>query len=286
MTGKPRTPYERRAPRSACDKLKGAAPPRVQDHAVPAWGAEVVSSNIVGYEKVTLNPGFNMIGVQFVTVGDQSAQDLSTATQLDSTMEGFDEDGNYATYIKVYEGGGNYTTYGWSGTSGEAYMEDATLNNKWLTSDYEEPEGETMDKGDAAWIIAGSSGTMTVAGEVPSANTIEKSVAAGFNMVANPYPGTVTVADFGILDSSFAGFDEDGEYKNYLKVYVGGGNYKTFGWSGTSGTDYLEDPTLDNKWLNSDYEKTDDTVDFGHGVWLITEKSGTITFTSPAAQGN
>ena len=70
----------------------------------PAWGAEVVSSNIVGYEKVSLVSGFNMVGVQFVDVGTQAAKSLSSATQLDSTMSGFDEDGNYASKIKVCTG--------------------------------------------------------------------------------------------------------------------------------------------------------------------------------------
>ena len=245
----------------------------------PAWAAEVVSSNIVGYEKVNLVTGFNMVGVQFVQVGTQSALPLSSATQLDASMAGFNEDGEYATYIKIYESG-KYETYGWSGSSGTEYLEDETLDNKWLNSDYEEPEGETMDKGAAAWIIAEKGGTMTVSGEVPSTETVEASIASGFNMVANPYPGTVKVADFGVLDSSFAGFDEDGNFANSLKVYADG-KYTTFGWSGSSGTEFLEDPTLDNKWLNSDYEETDDTVDFGHGVWIIAEKAGKITFTSP-----
>ena len=35
----------------------------------PAWGAEVVSSNIVGYQKVTLQPGFNFVAPQFTAVG-------------------------------------------------------------------------------------------------------------------------------------------------------------------------------------------------------------------------
>ena len=43
----------------------------------PAWGAEVVSSNIVGYEKLTLTPGFNMIGNQFLAVGGDSFQNIN-----------------------------------------------------------------------------------------------------------------------------------------------------------------------------------------------------------------
>ena len=283
-----KSPANRRAPRPAAAGLARHGNREVPREPVrfapdrgglgPAWGAEVVSSNIVGYEKVNLVSGFNMVGVQFVNVGTKSAKDLSSATQLDSSMSGFDEDGNYASKIKVWDGE-NYATFGWSGSSGTEYLEDATLDNKWLNADYEETD-DTMDKGAAAWIIAEKAGTMTVSGEVPSSPTITMNLVSGFNMVANPYPGTVKVADFGVLDSTFAGFDEDGNYASKIKVWDGE-NYATFGWSGSSGTEYLEDATLDNKWLNADYEETDDTVDFGHGVWLIAEKAGTITFTSP-----
>ena len=244
----------------------------------PAWGAEVVSSNIVGYEKVNLVTGFNMVGIQFVDVGTRAAKDLSSATQLDSSMSGFDEDGNYASKIQIWNGT-KYSTFGWSGTSGTDYLEDSSLDNKWLNADYEETD-DVMDKGSAAWIIAEKAGTMTVSGEVPSEDSVEIDLVAGFNMVANPYPGTVKVADFGVLDATFAGFDEDGNYASKIQVW-NGTKYSTFGWSGTSGTDYLEDSSLDNKWLNADYEETDDTVDFGHGVWVIAEKAGKITFTSP-----
>ena len=43
----------------------------------PAWGAEVVSSNIVGYEKITITPGLNMIGNQFLAVGGDSFQNIN-----------------------------------------------------------------------------------------------------------------------------------------------------------------------------------------------------------------
>ena len=65
----------------------------------PAWGADVVSSNIVGYEKVSLTKGYSMIGVQFVQVGGGS-QDLSSVAVLDDSMAGFDEGGNYATIVE------------------------------------------------------------------------------------------------------------------------------------------------------------------------------------------
>ena len=255
---------------------------RLRRAMAPAWGAEVVSSNIVGYDKITINEGFNMIGAQFLKVGG-SDLDLSTVGTLDSQMPGFDSDGNYDTELRVWNGRG-YEYYGWSGTSGTDVLEDSTLDNKWLNGDLEEPEDETVSASGGFWIKAGTSGTITISGEVPSASSIEVPLIAGFNLVANPFPADVKLSEFGQMDSSYPGFDSDGNFAAELRTWNGRG-YEYYGWSGTSGTDVLEDSSLDNKWLNGDLEEEDDTkVLLGHAVWIKTEAAGKITFTSPIAE--
>ena len=127
--------------------------------ALPAWAAEVVSSNIVGYQTISLDAGYNMIGIQFVQVGGD-AKDLSTVAELDDTMAGFDEDGIYATQMMVWRNGNYLPTFGWSGSSGSDYLDDSSLDNKWLNLDYEETD-DTVDFGHGVWIKAGSAGTIT-----------------------------------------------------------------------------------------------------------------------------
>ena len=100
--------------------------PRFSPLAGPAWAADVVSSNIVGYEKITLAQGYNMIGVQFAEVGG-SDKILSTVGELDSAMDGVDEDGDYATTMRVWTGNG-YKTYGWSGTGMSENFDDEELD--------------------------------------------------------------------------------------------------------------------------------------------------------------
>ncbi len=226
---------------------------------------------------MNLDAGYNMIGTQFVQVGG-GAKALSDAMILDSSMAGFDEDGNYDTKLMVWKNN-DYTTYGWSGTSATEYLEDSSLDNKWLNIDYEEDTTASLESVDAVWIKAGSSGTVTVNGEVPSDATVTVPLSVGYNMVCNPYPKTVNAADFGVLSSDMAGFAEDGNYATKMMIWKDG-NYTTLGWSGTSGTEYLEDSSLDNKWLNLDYEETEDTVDYGHGVWIKAGSSGSITFSA------
>ena len=243
----------------------------------PAWAAEVYSSNIVGYQKMNLDAGWNMIGTQFVQVGG-GAKALSDAMILDSSMAGFDDEGTYANELKVWKDN-NYTTYGWSGSSGTDVLEDSSLDNKWLNGDLEEvPEAELAAE-DAVWIKAATAGTVLVNGEVPSEDTVTVPLSIGWNMVCNPYPGTKSVTTFGILSSDMAGFDEEGTFITEMKVWING-NYTTYGWSGSSGTDVLEDSSLDNKWLNGDLEETEGTVDYGHGVWIKAASTGSITFSA------
>lgn len=242
--------------------------------ALPVIAAtEVTSSNVVGYTKVNLDAGYNMIGVQFVNIGG-AAKDLATVATLDASMAGFDENGDYDTQMKLWRNG-NYETYGWSGTSGTDVLDDSTLDNKWLNLDLEETD-DSLPKADAFWVKAGSAGFITILGEVPT-GSVTVPLAAGYNMVANPFPKDVSVTSFGTLLASMEGFDENGDYATQMKVWKDG-NYVTYGWSGSSGTDVLDDSTLDNKWLNLDLEETDDVVAAGHGVWIKAGSAGSITF--------
>ena len=184
--------------------------------------------------------------------------------------------------MRIWNGNG-YDYYGWSGTAGTDVLEDPDLDKKWLNSDMEEVVDSIAASG-GFWIkTTESSGTITISGEVPSEATTTVPLSAGFNLVANPYPGDVLVAEFGQLASTMSGPDEEGTFTTELRTWNGNG-YDYFGWSGTAGTDVLEDPDLDNKWLNSDMEKTTDKVLFGHAVWIKAGESGSITFTSPTAE--
>lgn len=147
-------------PRSFATGIAIAETTPTPDSAIsPAGAAEVVSSNIVGYQKVALDPGYNMIGMQFVEVGSGDAKALADAATLDSSMAGFDDEGTYATELKVWKNG-NYTTFGWSGSSPSEYMEEPSLDNKWLDLNLEETE-DTVDFGHGVWIKAAEAGTIT-----------------------------------------------------------------------------------------------------------------------------
>lgn len=241
----------------------------------PARAADVVSSNIVGYNKIALPKGYTMIGVQFTQVGGED-HDLATGGVLDKTMAGPDEEGKFATEMLVWNGNG-YDTYGWSGTAGTDALEDESLNYKWLNLDAELAVGD-FPLASGAWINAGEVGNVTISGEVTPGTTQTIQLVKGFNMVANPFPVTTPIATFGVLNAEMEGPDEEGKFATELLVWNGNG-YDTYGWSGTAGTDALEDENLNYKWLNLDAELAVGNVDIGHAVWINAKTAGTITFT-------
>ena len=80
--------------------------------ASPAWAAEVVSSNIVGYQKVTLQTGFNFVAPQFTAVGGGPI-DLQSI-RLDIA----DDDASGMDNIQILdEGGATVETFFWNPAS-------------------------------------------------------------------------------------------------------------------------------------------------------------------------
>ena len=252
----------------------------------PAWGAEVVSSNIVGYEKINLVAGLNMVAAQFVPVGsDALEREISTIGTLDSSMAGYDDEYTYATEMRVWDATTRmYTTYGWAGTSPETIDKMPELNNTWLDAGTEATD-DVLDTSAGVWIKAASAGTFTVSGEVPSEKTISVPLVAGLNMIAYPYPAAVPVSTFGTLDSNMAGYDDEYTYATEMRVWNPNTRmYTTYGWAGTSPETIDKMPELNNTWLDAGTEATEDTIPFGAAVWIKAATSGTITFSSPLAE--
>ena len=157
----------------------------------PAWAAEVYSSNIVGYQKLTIKPGFNMIPGQFVTVGDEelipiadmfSDAENATATRNMETADRIDT-WNAATqmYVSYYRMTNRQGTSVWWG-------KDGTLTTP--TTD------AFSDFGQGAFYYSQNSEeiTLTTSGQVKSdATTIE--IAPGFNLICNPYPAAIPLTE-------------------------------------------------------------------------------------------
>ena len=154
---------------------------------MPARAAEVVSSNIVGYQKVTLQEGFNFVAPQFNIVGggDLDLQSIKLDVSDDEAtgndnIQILDADGNpvaqYYWYPAAWFGG---TKSGWvDGDTGG--LADVTVAN-----------------GLAVLVEGTSDCTVTVAGEVPTTDA-ETTTVEGFNFVGNSSPSAINIQDLQI----------------------------------------------------------------------------------------
>ena len=221
-----------------------------------------------------------MIAPQFQVVGstDNITRNISDIGTLNEGMAGYDADYVYATELRVWDPTTFiYTVYGWSGTSGTAVDDDPSYDNQWLDQSTEKTD-DTIDLGHGVWIYAEKPGTMTISGQVMDKPLVVNLV-QGYNMIANPYPMDVPIANFGKLDSAMSGYDSDYVYATELRVWNPSTFiYTVYGWSGTSGTAVDDDPSYDNQWLDQSTEKTTDVIPAGSAVWIYAEKAGTITF--------
>ena len=115
---------------------------------VPAQAAEVVSSNIVGYTKVTVPAGVTIVGQQFVAIGggDQNIQTITADGLVDGGID----------FIRVWNGSG-YDSYSYfsaedniAGTGKAAWGDD-----NW------EPVNVSFDPGKGMWLSAQNAGKLS-----------------------------------------------------------------------------------------------------------------------------
>jgi hypothetical protein len=224
----------------------------------PAWAAEVVSSNIVGYNKVTVPAGLTIVGQQFVAVGgeDQSIQQI--------TGEGLADAGQ--DMIQVWNGS-SYDEYYY-------YTEDDDINGDgtaaWGNLDWE-PVDITLPAGTGMWASTQNESVLVFSGQVGSHSTI--SFQPGLNLVTQALP-----MDIDIQDITGEGLADAGQ--DMIQV-----------WNGSSYDEYYyytEDDDINGDgtaaWGNLDWEPVSVTLKAGFGFWLSTQGSGTLTFPSVNAQ--
>ena len=180
----------------------------------PACAAEVYSSNIVGYQKVQLQPGFNFVAPQFVAVGGDSI-DLQSI-RLDVA----DDEATGGDNIQILdEGGATIATYfwlpgEWVGGDKSGWMDD---NGDLAEVDLANGLGVLVDSADDA--------TVTISGEVSQLDS-EVTAVAGFNFVGNSTPTPIDIQDIQIDVA-----DEDATGGDNLQILDdGGATIATYFW--------------------------------------------------------
>ena len=232
----------------------------------PAWGADVVSSNIVGYEKISLSTKtYKMGGVQFVGVGGDTV----------SLNDLFSGDIVYGTKIMFLdETTGAYVSYKYLA---EAYDPDADDFVEGWGDVYEELATDPVPNGTGFWYYpeAGDT-TVTQAGQVDANGTASVTIPANqYTMVVNPYPqgfnpNEVTWDANLAFGTRIMTLSDSGAYVTYKylqEAYDADADDFVTGWG-----DVYEELV------------TSDIATVGEGFWVFAPSETTVTFSSPIAQ--
>ena len=230
-----------------------------------ACAEEVYSSNIVGYQKVQLQPGFNFVAPQFVAVGGDSI-DLQSV-RLDVA----DEDVSYVDNVQILDdGGATIAAYAWLPAADTASGE----KSGWVDNDTGDLAEVEVNNGLSVLIEANDDSTVTISGEVPTDTATITSV-AGFNWIGNSSPKPIDIQDIQIDIA-----DEDVTYVENIQILDdGGATIAAYAWLPAADTASGEK----SGWVDNDTgDLAEVTLQPGQGVLLETQDAG-VTITIPSA---
>ena len=257
--------------------------------AVAACGAAfaVESSNVVGYQSIAINPGFNMIAFNFQPVDgteDISIQDFvnnkgdlvsGTAPATSDQIQVWD-----GTKFSIYF----YRAY--KATNPNKF----TLGPAWVSTEaLGTPTTNTVKRGSGVWFArptTETAGSITVSGAINAASKTHD-IAAGFNMINSAFPvdmalnnGSIDWATCGAIAGSAPATSDQIQVWDGSKFSI----YFYRAYKATNPNKF----TLGPAWVSTDAlgTPTADTSPAGKGFWYARpsdKDAGTLIQTSPLA---
>ena len=215
----------------------------------------------MGYQKVQLQSGFNFVAPQFVAVGD-------TAIDLQSIrLDVSDDDATGADNIQILDdGGATLAAYSWYPAEWFGGEKSGWVDDLGELADVE------IQNGLSILVDSADETTVTVAGEVSSADAVIESV-AGFNFIGNSSPKAINIQDIQIDVA-----DEDATGADNIQILDdGGATIAAYSW-------YPAEWFGGEKsgWVDDLGEFADVELAPGQGVLLDASDAG-ILITTPSA---
>ena len=250
--------------------------------------AEIESSNVVGYQNIAINPGFNMIAFNFQPM-DNDKDEISIQDFVD----------NKADLVANTAPGTSDQIQVWDGTKFSTYFYRMyksnnpgkfTLGPAWVSTDAATvPTTDTVKRGFGVWFArptTSTAGTITVLGAVNAASKTHD-ILAGFNMISSAFPCDFKLNE-GPIDWAACGAVANTAPGTSDQIQV---------WDGAKFTTYFyrmyksNNPgkfTLGPAWVSTDAATapTTDTIPAGKGFWYArpsTSAAGTLVEKSPLA---
>ena len=243
-----------------------------------AIGEGIESANVVGYNTVTINKQYTILGIPFTgtTGAAMSIQDAIPYSEGMTKGAGVTASDN----IQIMDSEGNYETYFMcNGLKGKATVSGG--DGKWVKGDESVVSTKTMPAGTPFWYVSKNYATpytITVAGQVLSTDSSQTPLNVTYQLIANPYPcdlplnngipyvegmtkgAGVTAAD------NIQIMDNEGGYATYFmcnglkgKAAVSGG---------------------DGKWVRGDETAVStDVLPAGKGAWFVRKSASLLNIT-------
>jgi hypothetical protein len=236
--------------------------------AVALAQTNVYSRNAVGAVRVDIPPSgqFVMCGFNFTPLG---SNEVSLLTLLGTNLPAHTSNPTRATRVYIWDpaalGGGGYLS---------VYLRSPSY--QWHTILENTPTNPMLRAGAAFWIqssqLAPTSMPVFIMGEVLSTNDIDRSLGAGFSMVANPYSAPLDLNDTNInwIADGATGHNTNPTRADNVYVWNGAG-YNNF---------FLK---LDGKWYDviTTAYASNAVIPVGAGAWYRARGAFTNSLVRP-----
>lgn len=233
----------------------------------------------MGYTKITVPENkMDIVGVQFQNIGAEGTLSLQ-----DIKVDGYSEEG--VDWIKIYDPATSlYETVYYYGEAMEGvYADDSyetLVGTGWGDTDQIVVDID-IPAGTGVWTQSETGGTLIVAGEVTSENTVSVPVNT-MTLVANPLPMAVSVQDIKV-----DGYSEEGA--DWIKIYDPETSlYETIYYYGEAMEGVYADDSYETLvgpgWGDTDQIVVDRTIEVGQGFWTQAENGGILVFPAVSAE--
>ncbi len=229
----------------------------------PAWGAEVVSSNVVGYQKVTLAAeNYTLLAPMFTYVGGGDKEVSDLFAENDFTSADTDAD---ADFIELWEVGAYSRKYFFSSDAGDAWSD--------ATDGFDETT-DTVDGKLGFWFYNRDTNDkeVTLAGEVATEDVEVELVANNYTLIGNPFAAPLPIKSIVAVSGNFTSADTDAD-ADFIELWEDGAYSRKYFFSSDAG-DAWSDAT-------DGFDETEDTVPAGLGFWFF-RRGTSMTIKLPA----
>ena len=247
----------------------------------------IESSNVVGYQDITINPGFNMIAFNFQPIDGSENISIQSFVGNKSDLVAGTGAAN-SDQIQVWDGSA-FTVYFYrqykSTNPNKFTLGPAWVKNGAITA----PTTDTIPRGSGVWFArptTSAAGVIKVSGAVNAAPKTHD-IAAGFNMISSAFPATFALNN-GPIDWVKCGAVSGTAQANSDQIQVWDGSkfdiYFYRQYKSTNPNKF----TLGPAWVKVGAigTPTTDTVTRGSGVWFARPETAAAGVTTVSGAVN